>query len=493
MRNLLTIISILTLALSPAIAAQTPVYEGPSNATNAERVARRADLNLNELYPRRLPYNPITVVMGDSYSQQHTKTVTTGNEVDYRFVTQGIVGWMRAKSQGALSGSLSYANVIGTGNTSTSWHIANQLPQVLAAKPNLVVWFGGTNDNNAGNFDGIVVPAATTLANYAYVAQQLLNTGASLMLFTIPPRGPYSVAQEQNIEFVNQGIRALPATYNNVMVVDAAQLLVDHTSATGAPLASLFTTDLVHLNPSGAYIVGTAAANMISSRILPRNPIENNGVSNTYNATINPFGNLLGSISEVQGTGGTFGSDTTVTGTIASGWIVRNYSNGVGVAVSKGSRLAVSGGSPITTQRLVFTPSGTGLKSVYASSSVITVASGAVAPGDNIRIAAYERANVVTGMFNGSLCVAEVLSGGLGQVGCDLFSQSDAAGIDGGYYYLPTASATDEYRLEPPSITLSANAIGVQMYWQFLGDGATMAGDFEMGEPLMRKNLPAGY
>lgn len=438
---------------------------------------------------RRL-LKPKVVVWGDSYAQIGLKDQGTayvaGTELDHQFQMQGIVNQARLLSLGALSGSLALNDNYGVGNTATPNQTANQLAAVLAARPAISIWHGGTNDPLASNTDATAYTLAQTKAAVLTAVQAHAAIGALLVIFSIPPRGGVSAAVRQAHAAINNFYRTLPLLYPHVVLVDYARYWVDHSSATGDPLGGNggavtgLTYDGVHPTPKAAYIAGALLWDALRPSVADRWPCETVGVTNAFDPALNPGGNLSSTIGDMLGTAGTFGSDTTVTGTIASNIVIRNYANGLPVTCSKGVGTAKYAGSPFTTQRLVIGQSGTGMKQVFIQGPYVPVGSTGVslAIGDKLGAACFARFNSVTGLFAAQLGLVETGASGVVQQNADGFPLSTG----GSYYPAAPYPVGQEAVLEVPPLTVSSLVTtGVRPMVTVWVDAAVSTVDLEFG------------
>lgn len=241
----------------------------------------------------------------------------------------------------------------GTPN-GTSAIFLTELPSCLARNPQVILVGGLHNDAILG------IPIATTYANYLSVVNQILARGIIPVLVLDP-----SMNSNLSSAFVTLAqLRSMIITYNNFIRYVAADkgLLtwdwhtptLDKSSALGAVLSTM-TDDSVHLNLLGNQAVALQGSTDLKS-ILGSAPqsILATDQNDAYDATYNPYGNLLALPLFLTGGGSVAGAWT---GTMAQSW-----GSGTNI-VGTGKTLALS---------LVTAPSGVGQAVQMAISGVST-------------------------------------------------------------------------------------------------------------------------
>lgn len=140
----------------------------------------------------------------------------------------------------------------------------------------------------------------------------------------------------------------------NCIVYDLWRMLSlpNATYGTGCIDTTLYHTDYLHLNLAAGIVIG----NDFNAQVLSKLMVNSRGMvasgSDTYNATVNPFGNLLGTVGGFSGTGGTLGASPTPTGSLGTNWTDSNNSSTypfASVTYSKVARTDAAG----TWQRVV--------------------------------------------------------------------------------------------------------------------------------------------
>ncbi len=173
------------------------------------------------------------VCIGDSF----TEGMCDDLRPDGRYL-----GWADRVAQGlAHSGKqVRYANLAVRGKL-IDQVIADQVPEALAMRPDVVTFHAGLNDILRPRAD-----AGRVIAEYERTVVQLRAEGIKVVLFTSITRtggGPVDHRLAGRFEVFNEEVRRIAAAY--------ACLLVDN--ATCAPLADrrLWAEDRLHLAPGG--------------------------------------------------------------------------------------------------------------------------------------------------------------------------------------------------------------------------------------------------
>lgn len=217
-----------------------------------------------------------------------------------------------------------------------------RIDSALALNPSIVIFCGGTNDLGISSTDTIV-------SYIKSIAYRVVNTGASFIAWTIPPRGTPTAAQSAQIQEINKRILRLPKEIPGVRVVDAFGALVDPSSATAAALTGVL-SDGIHLSSKGGRLVGALLQTEIDAVVQSADPLPKSGIDG-YHATNNPSSsNLVANPILLTTTGGIVVAP--VTGTAASGFQLQVTGS---IATAVASVVADSAGYG-NAQRIVVTP-----------------------------------------------------------------------------------------------------------------------------------------
>lgn len=246
----------------------------------------------------------------------------------------------------------------------------------------------GTNDINSGT------SLATLITNYTAMVKAITDAGKIPILTTVLPRnavdgvndwGAVGTTAAQKRLVLNSFNRWIVefARENNIICVNWTAAFSDETgnAKTG------YTTDSLHPNARGSYYLALEALRQVGF-LFPKGRLGQQNGYDVYDATYNPYGNILNG--DLSGTGGSLsaGSGTgTVTGTVADNFqLSKNTSTTTSVVASLVTR------NGMLAQKLVFTSAGTGSSAEdwrysYWSGSSTSLGSYATA-GDNLKIEA---------------------------------------------------------------------------------------------------------
>jgi len=173
---------------------------------------------------------------------------------------------------------------------------------------------GGVND-----FDNSI-SAATTLANLQSMATALLQNGKWVLLFTLPPNSAGGANANRTARYlqVNALLRNWVKTVSSkcpLFLVDTWRDEVDPASATGAP-ATGNTVDGIHLSGGGSSLWSRRMDATFGSWLSPLDFGLSSQVE-SYDASLNPLGNLLPNSGFATTSGG---GASGVGGTIVGSW-----------------------------------------------------------------------------------------------------------------------------------------------------------------------------
>lgn len=235
----------------------------------------------------------------------------------------------------------------------------------------------GTNDVFA-NGDR----ASTVVPKIKAILGRLADTGALVIWMNLTPRTFVNQTQAEDLININYQITAWAQGQRNILVFDAASVIVNPTSNQYIPTSG-YNDGAVHLNNSGASLVGAAFATFMQYRVFPRSNLIST-IADTY--TVSTDSVQIWSNPLMQGTGGTFaatGGGATPTGTAPDTVQVDHAVNTTGdCVVSVATRTVADDGDTI-------------------GSSVILTIGGVTPAGANDRWTIRNSGNISTGASPG--------------------------------------------------------------------------------------------
>jgi lysophospholipase L1-like esterase len=167
----------------------------------------------------------------------------------------GYRGWSQRLAEridGAQGGGLHYANLAVRGLT-TAQIRARQLEAALAMRPDLATVFCGTNDVTGPSFD-----AARVAADIAFMQRALVQSGATVLGFTLPDLTPLMPLAR----FIAPRIRAL-----NQAIIEGSRangvILVDFAAYPVATDPRLWSEDRIHANSIGHERIAAALSHAL--------------------------------------------------------------------------------------------------------------------------------------------------------------------------------------------------------------------------------------
>lgn len=267
---------------------------------------------------------------------------------------------------------------------------------VLALKPAFCFFHGGTNDLKAND------SVASIKANIVTIIDKLLAAGIHPVVIGILPRNnidtagfDFDATQRLRRADINRATRAYclakGATYVNPDVAWCDPATGD--ARTG------FTGDGVHPNAVGAEALADVVIEALPQNLLPPQRELVNNTYDVYDATNNPYGNLLPNGS-LTGTGGT--KSVNCTGTVANTWTAEMTSvSATSTVVCSKSTLVVNG-TTLTSQKFVVTHNGAGLASEilrFRHTTPATITAG-VPAGTWLESGCYIKVSAPTGTKN---------------------------------------------------------------------------------------------
>lgn len=254
------------------------------------------------------PSNNLFALVGDSRpAADHANS--TGTTI-YHNVT-GIGWWVQNLTGGRVRFKASDDFAVG-GSTTEDMN-AGPVASAIASSAASVVLLSSTNDQAANNW-----AASRSIAALTTAINALLNAGKWLYVVAELPRGSsgftaqrYTTQQEIDHGLVRAFLLGLANSHPRIKVIDAYPTISDTGGVTTDYLAAQ-TYDGVHPSAFGAYTIASVIAPIVLQRHAADSYAFN--ASDVYNASTNPFGNLLPN-GAMAGTSGSLTSG--VTGSLA--------------------------------------------------------------------------------------------------------------------------------------------------------------------------------
>ena len=352
---------------------------------------------------RVLTGSPRLAVYGDSLMNYGSKTVGTGATYTTRSAAAYACGYLNGALRFDHSGNF---GIPGEGSV----EILARLPQVLAYKPAVVLFNGGTNDVNRGISDANIIAAVqaiyTGLAAAGIFPVYVLQTTRSAASWTggVVTSTDAPAARRKQMR-INQAIRTW-AIEQGYAFIDPDPFMAD--PFTGLPMFG-YTYDGLHWTGRTAIRIGAALANILR----PLFPITDALFGNAADvwAADNTTGNFL-SGGLMAGTSGSL-LGAYATGTVASGWrsLIPNITTPVGtVAYSKEARPGGLGDWQVVTINGVNGGGSSDFVGI-ATNNIVPSASGPIKPGDVLELVAEFGPNTSNGQFRSLVANAIVNDG----------------------------------------------------------------------------------
>lgn len=244
--------------------------------------------------------------------------------------------------------------------------ITEQLSSVLAiaSRIDFCTVLAGTNDIGRDN-----ATPDSVIANLDAIYNTLLAANIRPVAMTILPRSDLSAfpARLQAIARINRWIRERARSTPAIVLIDPWSTLSDGAGG----MVAAYTGDNLHLNSTGAQALGVGPVAAALSRIVPAQSPLWYDVSDTYDATANPTGNILAN-GQMTGTTGTASGIVSTSSGVATSW-AWSSANGTlstgAITASKGTRSDVFGANQRLTMASAF---GTGATAVLVFEQVVT-------------------------------------------------------------------------------------------------------------------------
>jgi len=278
----------------------------------------------------------------------------------------------------------------------TTTQMLARIDSVIAVGPSVCVVLGGINDLIGGE------TAATVMANLTTIWARLNSAGIKVIAGTIFPASiaTLSATEAKRLMQVNQWMRATVPTLPNVYLWDSFFTLSDLTSSAAGIATNCYASDLLHIGRKGSYLVGVDLAAVIEkacpgvSGPTVGAQYGSFGLSDAYDATDNPYGNLLGNNTLVGTAGSKSGAN--VSGNVATGYTVYQALGSVITAVCSKNIITLPNGQTYEEQQIAVTSAGGGvaLEEINFQRLITTVV------GDIIIAGAYIDVSGITGRVN---------------------------------------------------------------------------------------------
>ena len=319
----------------------------------------------------------------------------------------------------ALTGSGSFGV---NGDTTPNW-LARIRSEVCAGKPDWAINVIGTNDINQQ-----VLTESQINANVLAGLQAEEACGIRPILIGVAPRaigvGGWTQIDDQerlrinswrrNLALVTQsgvvastsGLGAYPGLPYPIIYVDVDHFWNDPTQAgatAGNPFGA-YTIDGLHQSSMGAFTEALSAWNQMRTFFPQGGTSTPNSQNDTYSATINPAGNLLGTYGLFLGTTGTVSAPCTTSAGVATNW-----------------QVGASGNAAMSCAATLETSRTDGIGGVR---QVVTISDAAGTAGDKVTLANFVSLtpNLSSGdqiYFEGDLDLSNLNQ--VENVGCQLF------------------------------------------------------------------------
>lgn len=279
--------------------------------------------------------------IGDSI----TSTALSTSATTLHWTLKGFLTWLRHLTNQSLS--VLPTNVYATSGYKVSDIIAaGYHTSAAAANLDIVIVHAGTNDV-------ATVGSSTTTAGLQVIYENLLASGAIVVAVPVLPQASASSTARLRRAAINLWIREYCRSHKRMILADPRPQITDATSSTGEPVSGML-YDGLHPNAKGAYYIAQAIIASLTNYILPFDG-RFSDVNDVYDATNNPYGNLLTN-GMLNGTGGAV-SGTGRSGTVADSWTFANATSigSVGTLAAVASKVARTDGETGYWQQFAYT------------------------------------------------------------------------------------------------------------------------------------------
>lgn len=225
-----------------------------------------------------------------------------------------------------------------------SYELVNAVWQFKQLPADVFVISVGTNDVNNVSSATQITTFKTSMTS---MFTELLAAGKFLIVCSIPIRNANTTNQRKALHAMNRWLEdqcfASPSMY-------FADITTPITDTANGNWRSGYSSDNIHPINAGADAMGKAVADVIG--LMPLTGPYMSGYDDVYDATYNPYGNILSTagMAVMNGTSGTAG--TGASGSFATGWTCNRFS---GSAMTlTGSKVARTDGVPGDWQQIAF-------------------------------------------------------------------------------------------------------------------------------------------
>lgn len=427
---------------------------------------------------------PKVAILGDSITYQCDDcagNLLSGTS-NRNHESQGYMTWLQFLSGQAFHYPVAGSNYVFTaGNFGVSGQftaqIAARVPDVIAYAPDICIVLAGAN-----NVRNLGYTFAGMIANLKSIYDTLTAAGIIVVAIPILPisswgslTAPQIISGRQLQNAVNNWIRMYPTINGKVIVADPTSSMIDATSATGDPIPGI-TKDGLHPNPAGAYLIGRALWDTLST-MFPCGKHFTLSQADVYSATENAGGNLLTN-GLLIGSGGTNGTGSS--GLVADNMsIARVSGSNITTVNSKGATNI--DGTPGTFQRLVVSSTGAGVANeAVRLSQTADISNGNVSAGDVVYAGCELRlSNIASSKFVGVRVGMFFQNGGSTQNVYDMDRFADPQ-------YMPTEDLEGITRTMYIPVPAGATSFNFKVEVQLTCDVAGSV-TVDVGRPFLRK------
>ena len=431
--------------------------------------------------PSYLPPGANICPVGDSITYQDE--TETGTYAGTNYVADNAAGigyWTQALTRGRVVYRPSQNYGV---NGDTAAGVISRLPTILAGNCQIYTLMIGWNDINNGG-----TSLATIEANYTTIVKALIATGDPLIVITTF-QGTLTGANALIQANLNSFILTLPQHYHNLYVADTREAYLVQTDTTPVANSGLAEPDGIHLVPAGGYVVYSAVAQIIEGLIPQTPPDPTVGRYEPYDATNNPYGNVLAD-SPFSGSGGA--ASGCATGTVVAGWTAASYTTTGNLSLAVCTASVVTGSDGRVWQQIKFTGTATGdSASLFYFQQTYT---NVFTAGETVRASCPVQIDNGFSNMGAPAVIVYFTDNGV---------PTEMIGGDAGYYPLGypispdpfiNPATTTEITISTPPYTIQGTISGTptfQFAWYFQNASSlTIAGTFRVGDCALKQVHP---
>jgi hypothetical protein len=404
---------------------------------------------------------PQVAFLGDSLTQFGINVGATQTQ----WTNCSYVPWLRWLMGDRMRTSPSL--VFGIASTRTDHLVSTQVPQALAARPDIAVVQHGTNDIG-------VFTAEQSAANIAAAVAALNAAGIAVVAIALVPQNGWNAARRQQAAEYNRRLWQMsrdPA--RTLRFVDPNPGFTDYASGNAA--AGHLLSDGVHDSPAGALAKAQVIAAALDDLFPRASDLAISSGSDSYDPVLAPGGDLLVN-GLMTGTGGTLANGAT--GAVPTGWFGGFDATGTSSATLAMGKAA----DPLipTLPTATMTLGGTGDAKIAKLDQSIAATTG-LAAGDRLTLQAEVRWSGLTGVRAVSLRLQV-------RDGSTTFESWDGAAFTPAGTTVVPLPPNFAGRLRTPPLTLPANAQGLRVMIQATTvAGAALSGTVAVGRCSVRR------